>query len=1060
MQISRAFILRPVATTLLMLAILIAGLLAYRLLPVSALPQVDYPVIQVFTYQPGASPDVTARTVTAPLERRLGQIPGLQQMSSTSSGGVSVITLRFALEVKMGVAEQDVQAAIQTAASLLPGDLPTPPIYRKVNPADTPIMTLAIRSDTLPLPAVVDLVETRMAQKLSRLPGVGLVSLAGGQRPAIRVEANARALAGAGLSLEQLRTAIAQANSNQPKGSFDGATRSTMLDANDQLRSIEEYRNLIVAWENGAPLRLADIAKVSDGAEDRFLAAWAGTACDNNAEKTAACDVYPAVLLNIQRQPGANVIHVADRVRELLPQLTATLPASVKVEVMSDRTESIRASVRGVQNELLFAIALVVIVTFVFLRTLSATIIPSIAVPLSLVGTFVAMYLLGYSLNNLSLMALTIATGFVVDDAIVMLENIARHREAGAGPLEAALEGAREIGFTLISLTVSLIAVLIPLLFMADVVGRMFHEFAVTLAIAIGISLIVSLTLTPMMAARMLKHAPSHDGNDGHADGEHGKRDWLSNTIDRYAQALDWVLARQALALLVMAGTLLLTVLLYLVVPKGFFPVQDSGAIQVVTEAPQSISFSAMADRQQTLADALLKVDGVVGVSSFIGVDGNNATLNSGRMLITLAPHADRSLSANELIQNLRERAGEVSGISAWFQPVQELGMEDRISRTQYQFTLSSPDREELATWAHRMLSVLQKRPELADVAANLQTDGLQAFVEIDRDAASRLGLRVGDVATALQNAFGQRQISTLFTHASQYRVVIETDDAQGGGLRALEGIYVVPSSSVATSTAATASNITYGTPVPLTAVARVVEKKAPLAIDHQGQFPAVTMSFNLAPGQSLGDAVAAVEAAKAQIELPASVELAFQGAAEAFRSSLSNTLWLILAAVVVMYLVLGMLYESAVHPLTILSTLPSATVGALLALLLMGRPLDLIAVIGIVLLIGLVKKNGIMMVDFALDAQRRLNMTPADAIRRAALLRFRPILMTTLAALFGAIPLMLASGSGAELRQPLGIVMVGGLIVSQILTLFTTPVVYLAFDRLGRRRAQRAAVV
>ena len=1030
-SLSRPFILRPVATSLLMLAVLIAGLLAWRQLPVSALPQVDYPVIQVFTFQPGASPDVTARTVTAPLERRLGQIPGLSQMSSTSSGGASVITMKFALEVDLGVAEQDVQAALQSANSLLPSDLPAPPIYRKVNPADVPILTLAITSDTLAMPRVVDMVDTRMAGQLSRLPGVGLVSLAGGQRPAIRVQANSRALAANGLTLEELRTAIAAANNNQPKGSFDGALRSTMLDANDQLRSAAEYQRLIVAWRDGAPLRLADVAKVEEGAEDRFLAAWAGMACAEG--QTGSCGLAPAVLLNIQRQPGANVIAVADQVRALMPQLTATLPANVKVQVVSDRTESIRASVRDVQKELLFAIALVVLVTFVFLRTLPATLIPSVAVPLSLVGTFAAMLLLGYSLNNLSLMALTIATGFVVDDAIVMLENIARHREEGAGPMEAALKGASEIGFTLVSLTVSLVAVLIPLLFMADVVGRLFHEFAVTLAVAIAISLVVSLTLTPMMAARMLKQAPAHS---------EGRRDWLSGTIERYGRGLDWVLARQPLALLAMAATLVLTALLYLAVPKGFFPVQDAGAIQVVTEAPQSVSFGAMAERQQALAQALLSEPPVQSVSSFIGVDGSNATLNSGRMLLTLAPHAQRSASASEVIERLRERARDVGGIEAWFQPVQELSLEDRISRTQYQFTLSSPDSALLGEWTARLLAALKEQPALADVASNLQREGLQAYLEIDRDAAARLGLRMGDIALALQSAFGQRQVSTLFTHASQYRVVLESDDAKQGGLQALEGVYVQPVGGAAGAK-----------PVPLSAVARAVERRAPLAIDHQGQFPAVTLSFNLEPGHSLGEAVAAIEAVQEEIGLPIAVELAFQGAAEAFRNSQANTLWLILAAVVVMYLVLGMLYESAVHPLTILSTLPSATVGALAALLLAGRPLDLIAVIGIVLLIGLVKKNGIMMVDFALDAQRRLGLSPREAIHRAALLRFRPILMTTLAALFGAIPLMLASGSGAELRQPLGIVMVGGLIVSQVLTLFTTPVVYLAFDRLARRR-------
>ena len=1062
-SLSRPFILRPVATSLLMLAVLIAGLLAWRQLPVSALPQVDYPVIQVFTFQPGASPDVTARTVTAPLERRLGQIPGLAQMSSTSSGGASVITLKFALEVDLGVAEQDVQAALQSANSLLPSDLPAPPIYRKVNPADVPILTLAISSETLPLPRVVDLVDTRMAGQLSRLPGVGLVSLAGGQRPAIRVMANSRALAANGLTLEELRTAIAAANNNQPKGSFDGELRSTMLDANDQLRSVAEYRRLIVAWRDGAPLRLADVAQVEEGAEDRFLAAWAGMACVPG--QAGGCGLAPAVLLNIQRQPGANVIAVADQVRALLPQLTATLPATVKVQVVSDRTESIRASVRDVQKELLFAIALVVLVTFVFLRTPAATLIPSVAVPLSLVGTFAAMLLLGYSLNNLSLMALTIATGFVVDDAIVMLENIARHREQGAGPMEAALKGASEIGFTLVSLTVSLVAVLIPLLFMADVVGRLFHEFAVTLAVAIAISLVVSLTLTPMMAARLLPRPPAH-GEDRDWQGERRAapsspaplggeaglapvRGALDGTIERYGQALDWVLARQPLALLALAATLLLTGLLYLAVPKGFFPVQDAGAIQVVTEAPQSVSFGAMAERQRALAEALLAEAPVQSIASYIGVDGSNATLNSGRMLITLAPHAQRSVSAGELIDRLRERARGVGGIQAWFQPVQELGMEDRISRTQYQFTLSSPDGALLAEWSERLLQALAQRPELADVAGNLQREGLQAYLEVDRDAAARLGLRMSDIASALQSAFGQRQVSTLFTHASQYRVVLESDDAARGGLQALEGVYVRPATG--------ASGAADARPVPLSAVARAVERRAPLAIEHQGQFPAVTLSFNLAPGHSLGEAVAAIDTVRRQIELPIAVELAFQGAAEGFRSSLTNTLWLILAAVVVMYLVLGMLYESAVHPLTILSTLPSATVGALAALLLAGRPLDLIAVIGVVLLIGLVKKNGIMMVDFALDAQRRLGLSPREAIHRAALLRFRPILMTTLAALFGAVPLMLASGSGAELRQPLGIVMVGGLVVSQVLTLFTTTVVYLAFDRLARRRAARA---
>ncbi|KAF0810968.1 RND transporter, Hydrophobe/Amphiphile Efflux family protein, partial [Alcanivorax sp. S71-1-4] len=1019
MSLSRPFILRPVATSLLMLALLAAGLLAWRLLPVAALPQVDYPIIQVFTFHPGAGPDVTARTITAPLERSLGQIPGLKQMSSTSSGGASVITLQFSLEVDLGVAEQEVQAALNTADNLLPSDLPTPPIYRKVNPADAPILTLAITSDTLPLPEVHDLVDTRMAQKLAQLGGVGMVSLAGGQRPALRVQVNPTALAAYGLDLEDVRSAIAATNVNQPKGSFDGPMRSTMLDANDQIRSVEDYRQLILAWTGGAPLRLGDVATINDGAENRFLAAWA--------------DTQPAVLLNVQRQPGANVIEVADSVRALLPQLISTLPASVDVAILTDRTQSIRASVRDVQKELVFAITLVVLVTFVFLRNIPATIIPSVAVPLSLVGTFAFMYLAGFSINNLSLMALTIATGFVVDDAIVMLENIARHREQGASKMEAALKGASEIGFTLISLTFSLIAVLIPLLFMGDVVGRLFHEFAVTLAVAIGISLVVSLTLTPMMSARMLDKPPSHDDNDPGL---------MNRIIRRYGEALDWVLARQPLAMAVMLGTIVLTAVLYLLVHKDFFPVQDSGVIQVVTEAPQTTSFTHMAERQQALAAALLEDPGVTSLSSFIGVDGTNTTLNSGRMLINLPPHSQRSETAFTVMDRLRERAATVDGISAWFQPVQELSIEDRVSRTQYQFTLTTPESATLEEWVPILIDALQQQPELVDVASDLQYGGRQAYVDIDRDAAARLGVSVSAIASALQNAFGQRQIATLFTQANQYRVILEVDPAHAQGLAALQTTYV--------PTAA-------GMPVPLSSVARVTQRPAALLINHQGQFPAATISFNLGPGASLGSAVNAIERVQAEIALPAEVESRFQGAAEAFRASLSNTLWLILAAILTMYIVLGILYESTIHPITILSTLPSATVGALLALLLTGRSLDLIAVIGVVLLIGLVKKNGIMMVDFALDAQRNLGMAPREAIHRAAMLRFRPILMTTLAALFGAVPLMLASGSGAELRQPLGLVMVGGLLVSQVLTLFTTPVVYLFFDRLTRRRRQNA---
>ncbi|GGI96397.1 multidrug efflux RND transporter permease subunit [Halopseudomonas pertucinogena] len=1015
-SLSRPFILRPVATSLLMLAFLITGLIAWRMLPVAALPQVDYPIIQVFTFQPGAGPKVTARTITAPLERHLGQIPGLKQMSSTSSAGASVITLQFALEVDLGVAEQEVQAAINTAQSLLPNDLPAPPIYRKVNPADAPILTLAITSEAMPLPEVHDLVDTRMAQKLAQLSGVGMVSLAGGQRPALRIQVNPSVLAARELGMDDVRAAIAATNVNQPKGSFDGPHRTTMLDANDQIRSVEDYRDLILTWQDGAALRLGDVANIIDGAEDRFLAAWA--------------DTQPAVLLNVQRQPGANVIEVADRVQALLPQLTATLPASVDVMVLTDRTQSIRASVRDVQKELLLAIALVVLVTFAFLRSLPATIIPSVAVPLSLVGTFAFMYLMGFSINNLTLMALTIATGFVVDDAIVMLENIARHREQGASPMQAALRGAAQIGFTLISLTVSLIAVLIPLLFMGDLVGRLFHEFAVTLAVAIAISLVVSLTLTPMMCARMLRQPPAHDQE---AEG----RSLMSRVIRRYGVMLDWVLDRQALMLLVMLATLVLTALLYLAVPKGFFPVQDSGVIQVVTEAPQDVSFAAMSERQQALGAALLKDEGVTSLSSFIGVDGTNASLNSGRMFINLPPHSERSESVFTVMDRLRSRATEVDGIQAWFQPVQELSIEDRVARTQYQFTLTSLDSETLGEWVPQLVDALARRPELADVASDLQHRGQELYLEIDRDAAARLGVDVATVADVLQNAFAQRQISTLFTQSNQYRVVLEMDPALADGPQALRSLHV-PTAN--------------GGQAPLASVARLHQRSTPLMVNHQGQFPMATVSFNVAPGTSLGQAVAAIEQTREQLQMPAEIETRFQGAAEAFQASLANSLWLILAAILTMYIVLGVLYESTIHPVTILSTLPSATVGALLALLLTGRSLDMIAVVGVVLLIGLVKKNGIMMVDFALEAQRNQGMAPRAAIHRAAMLRFRPILMTTLAALFGAIPLMLASGSGAELRQPLGLVMVGGLLVSQVLTLFTTPVVYLFFDRLGRR--------